>query len=92
MYSYFCAYILEIYCACGVQEGTGSSYRRDALGGDLYATVLAALRFQVGMPQAAAWASPLPVTVAQTHCAPLLCPSVHFCAVSALPSSLSCWL
>lgn len=31
------------------QEGTGSSYRRDALGGDLYATVLAALRFQVYM-------------------------------------------
>ena len=32
-----------------MQEGAGSSYRRDALGGDLYATVLAALRFQVCM-------------------------------------------
>ena len=30
-----------------LQSGTGSSYSRDALGGDLYATVLAALRFEV---------------------------------------------
>ncbi len=30
-----------------LQSGTGSSYNRDALGGDLYATVLAALRFEV---------------------------------------------
>ena len=31
-----------------MQQGTaGNSYTRDALGGDLYATILAALRFQV---------------------------------------------
>lgn len=30
-----------------MQNGASSSYHRDALGGDLYATVLAALRFQV---------------------------------------------
>ena len=30
-----------------LQSGMGSSYNRDALGGDLYATVLAALRFEV---------------------------------------------
>ena len=30
-----------------MQNGAGSSDHRDALGGDLYATILAALRFQV---------------------------------------------
>ncbi len=38
-----------------LQSGTGSSYNRDALGGDLYATVLAALRFEV------CWSAPSPM-------------------------------
>ncbi len=57
-----------------LQSGMGSSYNRDALGGDLYATVLAALRFEV------CWSTPLPMASHPLGKARVLL-ACHFCCL-----------